>query len=83
MKQGRPPYVVRIIRARPRLFLSGLIGLAVMAALPAAWRFETRLLVAWDIGIALYLVLVYELMARRGRHYSAARDLGLKEGSHR
>ncbi len=55
---------VRVIRARPRLFASGLVGTLVVVALPPTWRLATRLLVAWDVGVALYLALVYRLMAR-------------------
>jgi len=33
-------------------------------ALPDMWRVATRLLVGWDIGVALYLALVYHLMAQ-------------------
>jgi uncharacterized membrane protein len=54
---------VRIIRARPRLFASGLVGLVVAAALPTTWRLETRTLVGWDLGVSLYLALAYHLMA--------------------
>jgi len=56
--------MVRIVRARPRLFISGLVGLVVMSMLPLWLRFPTRVLVAWDVGIALYLVLAFQLMAR-------------------
>jgi uncharacterized membrane protein len=59
----RLPYVVRVLRARPRLSLSGLVGAGVMALLPATWTVPARLIVAWDVGIALYLTLVYRLMA--------------------
>jgi uncharacterized membrane protein len=55
---------VRVIRARPRLFTSGLVGTLVVAVLPPPWRMATRLLVAWDVAVALYLALVYRLMAR-------------------
>jgi uncharacterized membrane protein len=54
---------VRIIRARPRLFLAALMGLLVVFLLPSPWRFATRLLVGWDLGIALYLALAYHLIA--------------------
>jgi uncharacterized membrane protein len=54
---------VRIVRARPRLFASGLVGLVVTAILPATWRPETRTLVGWDFGVSLYLALAYHLMA--------------------
>jgi len=34
--------------------------------LPARWRLATQLLVGWDVGIAVYLALVYHLMTRSG-----------------
>jgi uncharacterized membrane protein len=55
---------VRVVRARPRLFLAILLGLVVLALLPAEWRFATRSLVAWDIALALYLVLAFRLMTK-------------------
>jgi len=54
---------IRIVRARPRLFISALIGLMVIALCPTDWRIATRLLVGWDIGVGLYLVLALRMMA--------------------
>jgi uncharacterized membrane protein len=61
---------VRIVRARPRLFSSGAVCLAVIAVLAALtdWRGVTRVLAGWDVGVALYLVLVVEMMARADVH---------------
>jgi uncharacterized membrane protein len=74
------PYLVRIVAARPRLFIAALVGLVAPAALPAHWQIATKALVGWDVGIALYLVLVYELMARAPvdtiRHHAAIEDEG-------
>jgi uncharacterized membrane protein len=53
---------VRVVRARPRLFLAILLGLGVLALLPAEWRLATRSLVAWDIALGLYLGLAFRLM---------------------
>jgi uncharacterized membrane protein len=76
----RLPVLLRVIRARPRLFLSGLIGLIVIVALPAAWRPSTRLLVGWDVGLILYLILAYMMIARsdvaRIRRRAAVQDEG-------
>src|ERR1700704_1305955 len=76
----RLPYILRIIRARPRLSGSAAVGLAVIAALPSSWWISTRLLVGWDAGIALYLVLVYTLFARSEaghiRGYALRQDEG-------
>lgn len=46
-----------------RLFVSALFGLAVTLALTALpWRIPTRILVGWDSGVALYLVLIFWIM---------------------
>jgi len=82
---GRPRSrltAVRIIRARPRLFLSALLGLAVFGAVTLAsdWRSATRLLVGWDAGVILYLALVAALAARsdvhRIRRHAGVQDEG-------
>jgi uncharacterized membrane protein len=57
------PRPLRIVRARPRLFISALIGLVVIAVCPSDWRIATRLLAGWDIGVALYLALALRMMA--------------------
>ena len=79
-RSRRPPYLLRIVSGRPRLFSSAAVGLVVLAALPGAWGLVTRQLIAWDVGIALYLGLVYELMARadvaRIRQRAAVEDEG-------
>jgi len=58
----RRPYVVRLVRARPRLFTAIATSLLVAVVLPREWRLATRLLIAWDAGATLYLVLVYHLI---------------------
>jgi uncharacterized membrane protein len=62
------PRAVRIVRARPRLFLSVLIGLIIMAALPPEWAFTTRVLLGWDVCLALYLAAALALMAGADIH---------------
>ena len=49
----------RFIKARWRLLVSGLFGLALIALLPSDFLHVTRLLIGWDAGIALYLVLIF------------------------
>ncbi len=64
-KPPRGPWPLRIVRARPRLFWSAAVGAAVTAILILAdWRLVTRLLVGWDVGVALYLALVAHMMWR-------------------
>lgn len=59
----RLPRIVRIVRARPRLFLCACLGLVVIALLPGDWRWPTRLVVGWDVGVAIYLAFVFAAMA--------------------
>lgn len=56
------PRAVRIVYGRPRTFMALAIGLASLLVMPDAWRVATRLLVAWDIFAALYLVFAYATM---------------------
>lgn len=58
------PYVVRVVRGHVRLFLAAVAGAVVLAALPGQWRVAARLLVAWDVTVALYIGAVFALMAR-------------------
>jgi uncharacterized membrane protein len=70
------------VRARPRLFISAGVGLAVIAAAAVVtdWRLATRFLTGWDIALALYLGLAFHLMARSDvrhiRRHAAAQDEG-------
>jgi uncharacterized membrane protein len=48
-----------------RLFLCAALGIAITLALLASpWRASTRILIGWDTGVALYLVLICRIMAR-------------------
>ena len=60
----RPPRLLRFVRARRRLTGSTLVGIVAFFLLPQAWMTVTRLLVAWDITIALFLILAYTMMWR-------------------
>jgi uncharacterized membrane protein len=56
--------LARFWHLHARLFLSAAFGIAVtLAALALPWRISTRLLVGWDSGVALYLVLIYQATA--------------------
>jgi uncharacterized membrane protein len=73
--------VLRFVRVRPRLFACGAIGAVVVGiALAANWRPATRLLTGWDVGVALYLALVFHMMGRSTIHtmrqHAAEQDEG-------
>jgi uncharacterized membrane protein len=55
----RMPKPVRIVYARPRLFISILLGMTAIAFMPDTWRTTTRLLTGWDISLLLYLALAF------------------------
>jgi uncharacterized membrane protein len=66
IKQGYGfPKFIRIIVVRPRLFTSAAIGLLVFLALSSTDSLmPTRLLLGWDVCVALYLLLACRLAAQ-------------------
>ena len=65
-----PVRAVRIIKARPRLSIAAAVAVVTIALLFAVfdWRAATKLLVGWNIGVALYLALALYLMWRSDVH---------------
>jgi uncharacterized membrane protein len=58
---------VRLARLHARLLISVAVGIAVTLSLATTdWYMATKLLLGWDIGVALYLALVYQLVATCG-----------------
>jgi uncharacterized membrane protein len=74
--------MVRMIQARWRLFLSGLVFLVLTIAtlLLYGWHWTPGFLIAWDIGVVLYLNLVFWLAAQADttfiRRRSELQDVG-------
>jgi uncharacterized membrane protein len=62
----RFPKPVRIVLVRPRFFIAVAVGLVALLVLPATSRLATRLLMAWDISIALYLLLAFTTVFKTG-----------------
>jgi uncharacterized membrane protein len=58
------PLPVRVVYGRPRTFIALALGIVIFFLLPDTLRFATRLVVAWDVFAALYLVLAYIMMMR-------------------
>ena len=56
--------VLQQLRVRPRLVIATIVGLALVAILPAWISKPTRALLAWDAGAGLYLVLAWIMMFR-------------------
>jgi uncharacterized membrane protein len=74
------PVPVRVVYARPRTFFAIAIGIITFFLLPDSLRLVTRLLIGWDIFVALYLTLVYAMVLRSGlghiRRNAALQDDG-------
>ena len=63
----RPLRVLRILHFRPRLFIAAAVTLLVTAALfvlQPDWRATTKVLIGWDAGLIVYLVLACEMLMR-------------------
>ncbi|MGY3620004.1 DUF1345 domain-containing protein [Bradyrhizobium sp. USDA 10063] len=56
------PKAVRVVYSRPRIFIAIAVGIAAFFLLPQALRPVTRLLIGWDIFVALYLALAFMMM---------------------
>ncbi len=52
------------VRARPRLLTSCVVGVLSFLALPQEYAPATRVLITWDLGAGLFLVLAWLMMAR-------------------
>lgn len=51
-------------RLRPRLLGAAIMACLVFAVLPDAWALNSRLLIAWDVGVACFLALAWIMAAR-------------------
>ncbi|MCI4678044.1 DUF1345 domain-containing protein [Rhodoblastus acidophilus] len=78
----RLPKPLRIVRARPRLFLCAALGVVVGLCLPEEWRLGTRGLVGWNAAVWTYLAAV-GIMIARSEHQDIHRRAALQdEGQH-
>jgi uncharacterized membrane protein len=58
---------IRFARLHARLLISVAVGMAVTLGLATTnWSMATKLLLGWDTGVVLYLVLVHQVMATCG-----------------
>jgi uncharacterized membrane protein len=71
---------VRIVRVRWRLFFAALVGLLVFALLPSDWRLINRVLIGWDVGVVVYLMLAVELAMVTDTKHICRRSVLYDEG---
>jgi uncharacterized membrane protein len=58
----RWPRILRIVRARPRLFIAVLVGVILAILLRGMPSLAERLLVSWDVTVLLYLIAAIQLI---------------------
>ena len=80
-KPSAPCMPIRLARLHARLLISIGVGIAVaLVLLGTHWRLPTKLLTGWDVGVALYLLLVYLRISGAPvaaiRHRAAIQDEG-------
>jgi uncharacterized membrane protein len=67
------PRTVALLKARWRLFSSGAIGLLAIGlatmGLPGEFRFVTRMLIGWDVGVGLYLIFCFWMFGHCDRDH--------------
>lgn len=78
----RNQFVIRNMIARPRLVISALVGLAVALFLPASLASHeiTRLIVGWNAGAWLYILLASVMMARSSQEKMQRRACAQDDG---
>ena len=77
-----PHRLLRLVRTRWRLFLSGAIGIGFVGIfmLTTEWRVVTSMLVGWDIGVGLYLVLCFWMFSVCNRDHIRQQSVLQDEG---
>lgn len=69
---------LRTLNARLRFFVSLLLGLITFHFLPVWIRPEIRIVVAWDVGVLVFLLLAWSIMwlatARQTEHSTLSQD---------
>jgi uncharacterized membrane protein len=81
------PWLLRLLLSRPRLFICFALGVATTFLLPEALAHQTitRIIIGWNVGTCLYLILAgrmmfwstHERMRKRALHQNEGRILVL------
>ena len=69
------------LRARPRLTIAVVIGVATAILLPGGYHLVTRFLLGWNVAVWLYLALVGAMMARADHDRLRRTALAQAEGA--
>lgn len=82
MQANHAPAPVRHLLARIRLVGSFLLGVLICLALPAWLDLSSRVLIGWNVAIALYLTLIGIMMVHATHESMRQRARQLDEGRH-
>jgi uncharacterized membrane protein len=63
----------KLIRYHPRIWVALGLGAALYFVLPREWSLISRVLVCWDFGVALFLLLIYRWMSSLTAHQICSR----------
>ena len=76
------PRLLRLIMARPRLLSCTLIGVVTVVVLPSSLALHTvtRLIIGWNVGVFLYLLLAARMMFWSSHERMRSRALQQDEG---
>lgn len=64
VKKLSPRRSVRFVQLHNKLLIAAAVGIAICLALPASFQTAGRILVGWDVGLAIYLIRTYAMMWR-------------------
>jgi uncharacterized membrane protein len=80
LKHSRLP--VRFVQLHGKLLFAALVGIAVtLLACAGDFRHVTRILIGWDTGVALYLILTLRMMRRTAVEFIRKRAAEEDEGA--
>jgi uncharacterized membrane protein len=76
------PKFFRILSARPRLFICAMLGVLTTVLLPSwlAAHLVTRMIIGWNLGACLYMILAARMMFIASHQRMCTRALAQDEG---
>ncbi|WP_116809414.1 DUF1345 domain-containing protein [Steroidobacter cummioxidans] len=62
MAEDVGPQRIKFVSRHSRLLIATVTAIVLFFALPAQWATITRVLVSWNVGVLMFLILVFRLM---------------------
>ncbi len=73
--------IIHQLRLRPRLLTATVVGCSIATLLPAQLASVTRILIAWDVAVALYLLLALIMFIGATPTHMRARAISQDDGA--